>query len=146
LCVTLPLMSCGIWILSDVFAHAQGSWVLFFLLYLLCLLCNGLFFMMLPFHYRPFYFWNNIWPRRLSWLLNLGALFYTWHSAYTLNAPLALAMLCNPFTYMAEGLRSALLAGPQYLPAPICTFVIVLCGAACWLLLIRDMKKRLDPV
>src|ERR1700722_11866885 len=32
LCVSLPLMSCGIWLLADVFAHAQGSWILFFLL------------------------------------------------------------------------------------------------------------------
>lgn len=146
LIISVPLMTCGIWILSDIFSNAQGSWFLFYLFYLACLVFSGIFFMLLPFHYSSSYFWNNIWPRRLSWLLNFGALFYTWKGAYMLNPIIAAACLLNPFTYMAEGLRAVLLSGDAYLPASICLIAILCSCIASWQLLVRAIKHRLDPI
>ena len=144
--VNLPLISIGIWILRDNFIAIEGSWVILYCTILFALLFSGLFFMLLPLHYTQAFFWNNIWPRRLSWLLNFGAFFYTWKAAYALNTYLALAMLLNPFTYIAEGLRSALLGGPDYIPLSICLTMLSISCACCIIALQRSIKKRLDPV
>jgi hypothetical protein len=144
--VNLPLISIGIWVLRDNFSTIQGSWVLFYCTILFALLFSGLFFMLLPLHYTQAYFWNNIWPRRLSWVLNFGALFYTWKAAYGLNKYLALAMLFNPFTYIAEGLRSALLGGPDYIPLHLCLLVLSVSSICCIVALKTSIIKRLDPV
>lgn len=144
--VNLPLISIGIWILRDNFTALEGSWFIFYSTLLCTLVFSGLFFMLLPLHYTQAYFWHNIWPRRLSWLLNFGALFYTWKAAYGLNKYLALAMLLNPFTYIAEGLRSALLGGPDYIPLYVCLLVLSVYSVCCIIALNISIKKRLDPV
>jgi len=144
--VNIPLVSIGIWILRDNFSALQGSWVIFYAVLLYSLLFSGLFFMLLPMHYSQAYFWNNIWPRRLSWLLNFGAIFYTWHGAYNLNKYLAYAMLLNPFTYITEGLRSALLAGPVYISINWCILMLTVSITSCIVALQASIKKRLDPV
>lgn len=144
--VTLPLITIGFLVLHDAFATMQGSFMLFFSVYLLALLFLGLLFLLLPIHYDPQWFWGNIWPRRLSPLFNISAIFFTWKSVYAFSPVMAGLFLCNPFTYFAEGLRVALLGGDDYLSVPLCVGMLLFACLCCVFMLKNGIKKRLDPV
>lgn len=146
LIITIPIVTVGFWLLWPSFSEISGSWVAFGVMYLTSLLFNGVFFMMIAFYYEQGWFWNNIWPRRLSWLLNFSAALFTWRGAYALSPVIGTLILASPFTYIAEGLRASLLGGDTYLPFFVCFIAVIGSTIICVNILAKSIKKRLDPV
>jgi ABC-type polysaccharide/polyol phosphate export permease len=98
----------------------------------------------LSFSYQ--WYMDNIWPRILSPLLCLGAVFFTWHGINLFSPRIAQLTLLNPFTYVAEGIRQGLLGGTEYLPFTYCVPAVFLALVVVVGLLAYGIKKRLDPV
>jgi hypothetical protein len=144
--ITLPLIIGGIYLLRDRFAHATGSFYMFALMYLLVVFFVGLFFMALAFMYEYDWFKDNVWSRRLSWFFNFSAIYLLWHVVNGISPVFGAILLCNPFTHAAEGLRSALLGDPIYLPLSMTVPVLCIANLICIKLLARAIINRLDPV
>jgi hypothetical protein len=144
--VTLPLFSIGIVLLSDSFQSTTPNYPLFIIIYLMTLVFNGLLFLGLSLYYQFDWFMQNLWPRRLTFLLMLSPLFFVWHKAREFSPKAALIMLASPLTYSAEGLRATLIGGSEYIPAHLCILGL---GVAILLAIgftARGINKRLDPV
>lgn len=144
--VTLPLFSIGIILLGDSFKAVAPNYPLFLLIYFMTLTFNGLLFLGLSLYYDYDWFMQNLWPRRLTFLLMMSPLFFVWHKAREFSPRAALAMLASPLTYSAEGLRATLIGGPLYIPAHFCILglgvgIVLAIGFAA-----RGIHKRLDPV
>lgn len=146
LIVTIPLISIGIFALSDVFGPINGSWILFTLIYLLTLIYFGTFFFASSFWYEKSWFQDNMWPRRLSILLFFSSAFYAWVDVAALSPLLGKILLLNPLTYVVEAMRGALLGQENYLPLFICIPIIVACILFDFWRTSVGIKKRLDPV
>lgn len=144
--ITLPLFTIGILLLGDKFQAVAPNYLLFFVIYFMTLIFNGILFLGLSLYYEFSWFMQNLWPRRLTFLLMLSPTFFVWEKAYTFSPYAACAMLVSPLTYSAEGLRATLIGGPLYIPAYIC-----IGGLAVWIAIgigftARGIQKRLDPV
>lgn len=143
--VSLPLIVLGSLFLSAYFT-IQGSFLAIAFMYLLALLLYATLFVFFIYHYDYSWFLDNIWARRLSPLFLFGCSYFPWKKLYAFNQGLGVIMLCNPVTYVHEGLRSALLGGTDFIPLWICAIVTALSCAALMIWLKFTVERRLDPV
>jgi ABC-type polysaccharide/polyol phosphate export permease len=144
--VTLPLVTLGIVLLGKNFGPINGSFISFLIIYFLVLLFWALFFLGSSFMYSYHWFKNNMWARRLMPLFVFGPSFFTLKKIAAIMPRFSKLMLCNPLTYLIEGLRVSLLGGTDYLPLTTCivgTFIAIACVS---LRLYYAIYKQLDPV
>ncbi len=144
--ISLPLFTFGIILLGTNFEMIAPNWWLFCIIYLLTLCLYGLLFLGMSMYYSFDWFMQNLWPRRLTFLLMLSPLFVVWFKVKQFSPWFARAMLISPLTYATEGLRATLIGGPEYISAYIC--IPMLFG---WIFLFScfasyGIRKRLDPV
>ncbi len=144
--VTLPVCTVGVVLLGDVFQTVAPQWALFPILYILSLCFYGIFFLGLSMYYEYDWFMQNLWPRRLTFLLLLSPTWFVWHKIYAFSPYAAYLMLANPVTYCNEGLRAILIGGPDYLSAYTCIGALIAWVALAIAFAARGISKRLDPV
>lgn len=144
--VSIPLLTLGIMLLGSTFHPINPHWFLFIVIYLMALCLYSLLFLGLSFHYEFNWYLQNIWPRRLSILLSLSPIFYSWHSVAQFSPVIARIMLLSPLTYVAEGLRTTLIGGPQFLSPLFCISGLTIWIAISTMFLAKSIHKRLDPV
>lgn len=144
--ISFPLTILGIVLLSSYFPLANAHWFLVITFYLLTLFFFALLFIYFAFSSGYTWFLDNIWPRRLTPLIFLGCVFYTWKKLYAFNAILGIITLCNPLTYIHEGMRSTFFGDTEFLPPAICFGAVIAFSLLLIFLLTRAVKKRLDPV
>ena len=86
---------------------------------------------------------GSLWMRFIYPLWFFGCFQFSWYSLYHVSRPLAYLDLLNPFTYVMEGMRAAVL-DTQTLPFGLCAVMITVFGAlAAWVGIVR-LKKQLD--
>jgi ABC-2 type transport system permease protein len=143
---TLPLMTLGIILLGPRFSIANTNWAGFIGMYLLALIFFSTAYLLTSFTIPFKKFMDNFWPLIGSPLMCSGSTFFTWKKLYAFAPSLATFLLLNPITYITEGLRSALLGGPDYIPLWICASVITSLILGMFVALSLSLNKRLDPV
>ena len=146
LIITIPLIIVGIFLLRDFFATMNGSWIIFFGVYVLCLILTATLFLSASFYYDFDWFRNNLWARRLFPLFLLSTLSITWKDLVALIPRMSLFIKLNPLTLFAESLRASLLGGSEFLPLGFC-----IVGLVVWIIVFIwafnvGVTKRLDPV
>lgn len=144
--ITLPLFSLGIIALGESFVMVEPHPILFSIIFLLSLALLGSLQLSFSFIYPFRWFFDNLWPRRLSPLFLLASVFFPWKLIWNLSPLLGALFLCNPFTYIAEGLRATLIGGPNFLPAFVCIPALIFFVIICCLIFNRGVTRRLDPV
>jgi ABC-type polysaccharide/polyol phosphate export permease len=144
--ITLPLVTIGIILLGKNFGPINGSFITFLAVYFLVLLFWALFFLGSSFIYSYEWFKNNMWARRIMPLFVFGSAFFTFKDIADIMPTFSKIMLCNPLTYVVEGLRSALLGGTNYLPLTTCVIGIIVSLVFMTLRLRYGIYKQLDPV
>lgn len=142
---TIPILILGLWALSGKIDLSHANWPLFILVYFMGITLFSIMFLSISFLYPYLWFIDNIWPRRLTPLVISGSVYAPWQRIYQLSPGLGYFFLLNPITYVAEGLRSSLLGGPNYIATPICigALCIALVGA---LGLLSHSVKKLNAV
>ncbi len=89
---------------------------------------------------------EQVWIRFIFPLWFLGGFQYSWQTLHQISKEVSYVALCNPITYIMEGMRAIMLGQDGYLPFWLCLSVIsVLAVASGWLAISR-LKKRLDFV
>ena len=88
----------------------------------------------------------RLWARVSAPLFLLGGFVAPWAVMYEISPVVAYVLLFNPFMYISEGIRQAIVGGPCFFSAMTCVsalmlFCILLCGVALWF-----FKKRMDHV
>lgn len=144
--VTLPLITFGIMLLGKNFGPINGSFLTFLAVYFLVLLFWALFFLGSSFTCSYQWFKNNMWARRIMPMFVFAPAFFTFKTVATIMPRLSKLMLCNPLTYLVEGLRASLLGGTDYLPLTICLPGIFVAIIVMSIRLHYGIYKHLDPV
>ena len=91
---------------------------------------------------------THLWMRIIFPLWFFGGFQSTWHSLRAMCPPLAYLNLCNPFVYMLEGTRAALLIDDTIPTLPFWASCSVLLGLIVLFAVfaVRRLKHRLDCV
>ena len=144
--VTLPLVTLGIIALGNNFGPINGSFIAFLCVYFLALLFWSLFFLGSSILYSFQWFKSNMWARRIMPLFIFGPAFFTFKTISAVIPIFSKLFWLNPLTYVIEGLRSALLAGPDYLPLSICVPGIFVGIMIMCIRLRYSIYEQLDPV
>lgn len=143
---TIPLFALGIGILHNHFDISSINWFIATGMYTIILIFFSTFFLAIGYTMPLTWIIDNIWPRVLAPLWWVSAGLMIWKKAYAFWPAVGYCMLFSPFTYVAEGMRSALIGGDQFIPWYICASVlIVFIGINCTVLT-YGLKKKLDPV
>lgn len=142
----VPLILFGIILLGSKFVLVNPSWLGLVLVFLLSTIVIGALFIGLSFYYDFPWFMANLWPRRLTFLFSFGPIFFTWRSIKSFAPNLAYFMLLNPLTYVAEGMRSALLNATGYIPVYCCIGALIIFALLLIAFMTFGIKKRMDPV
>lgn len=145
-CIVLPVILLGVAALHGYFSWSDINIIAAICITFMSMLFTSLFFMAISFRYEFTWYVDNAWPRRLSPLFLLGTVFITWKKAYAAYPWLGSIMLFNPFTYITEGFRAALLGGHEYIPVLYCMLALGIASGLCMLAITYALKKRLDPV
>ncbi len=144
--VWVPFLIIGLLFLGKNLVITPFSILSTFIIFLLGAALTGTFFSACAHYYDYDWFFKNIWPRRLMFVYGFSPFYFLWSNVFDFSPSFAYIMLINPFTYLAEGLRSSLLEGDNFISIifaiPALTIGLVLSG----LFLNRGVYKRLDPV
>lgn len=89
---------------------------------------------------------GSVWMRFLYPLWTLGAFQYSYRVLYDLSPTLAYLSFLNPFLYVMEGTRAAILGQEGSLNIWFCAIMIVFFSIICAAYGIARLKKRLDYV
>ena len=87
---------------------------------------------------------SHLWIRFISPLYMFGCYFYPWTDAYKLSPIIGYVSLLNPFVYVMEGTRSAVLGATGYLPYSLSFIVLVLFIVLFGWHAVKRLKMRLD--
>lgn len=141
--VMVPLFCVSFFVLPITFSI---KWISFIIMVLSIALFFSSFFLATSFLYSFNWFFDNLWPRRLTPLWWFGACLFIWHQVYEFWPLLGYLFLLNPITYAAEGLRSALLPGTKFIPVFYCSLALIIFSSFNYMLILRGMRSKLDPV
>lgn len=144
--ITTPLLAIGLYSLRNKFMYIDPSYFWFCMSYLLLMLFFGTLFIGLGLYYEYQWFSHNIFPRRITPFFCFSPIFLIWKKLYVQFPLLAQIMFINPFTYCAEGLRTAFIGGNNFLPLSLCVPGMIFFIALSSLLIKIGLKKRVDPV
>jgi len=89
---------------------------------------------------------NMIWFRFVNPLFMFGGYFYSWETLYNAKHWLGYLNLINPFIYVMEGMRSAMLGSAGFLPFVMSFGILLLFTLFFGFDGIRRLRKRLDCV
>jgi len=87
-----------------------------------------------------------LWVRIMFPLWFLGGFQFSWYSVNQTAPKFSYLLLLNPFLYMAEGIRAALLNKNDTIPFWICCAVLIIAWIGVGLCAYKTLKKRLDFV
>ena len=87
---------------------------------------------------------ENVWLRLIFPLWYLGCFQFSWQTLYKISPMIAYIDLCNPMTFIMEGMRSATINSSGSLPFWICCAMILFYAMFSFVLGLYWMKKRLD--
>jgi ABC-type polysaccharide/polyol phosphate export permease len=141
--IIIPLFLASFLVLPIAFSI---KWFSFIIMLVSISLFFASFFLATSFLYSFNWFFDNLWPRRLTPLWWFGAGLFIWHKVYEFWPMLGYLFLLNPITYAAEGLRSALLPGSTFIPVFYCSIALILFSAINYMLIMRGMRSKLDPI
>lgn len=89
---------------------------------------------------------GKVWMRFLFPLWFFGGFQFTWFALYEALPAIAIADLINPYLYMMEGNRVAILGQPGNLPFWLDMLMLVLLSCLCFLLGVKRLKKQMDII
>lgn len=144
--IMIPLTCVGLIILRAHLSFAHVSYGALIAVLCVNLLFFATFFLACALYFNFNWLIDNIWPRLLSPMFCISAILIFFKPAYAWWPLLGYIMLLNPFTYVAEGMRSALLGSELYIAPGICIAALSLFIILNGLLIMRGMTKKLDPV
>ncbi len=144
--ISLPLLTIGSFAFSTPIFSSATHWPLAIAIYISSSICTAIIYLFFSFHYHFLWFMDNLWARRISPIFAFGSLFLLWQKVYALSPIFGIIFLLNPFTYMAEGMRSALLGSNNFIPAPLCLLALWISIGVMGYALLNSIKQKLDPV
>lgn len=145
-CIVLPFLFFGVKLLGDKFVIVQTSPGAFLFIYLLGALFFATLFLTFAFRYDYDWFWSNVWSKRIEPLFLFGSLIIVWKKLYAFSKFWGIVFLLNPVTYVAEGVRSALIGGDAFIPFWICVAGTTIGICINLFLLFPSVKRVLDHV
>ena len=133
-------------IMGATFDTSATSWLgLFLIIYCGALLCSAYNFFVVNFA-DSMQKVRSFWVRVNFPLIQLGGFFFSWKTLYGYNKTLGYCSLLNPFTYITEGLRRALLGSEQYFPLSVCVGGLLIFSAFFTLLALFFFRRNVDPI
>lgn len=141
-----PLFIIGKIVLGSKLSFAYTNWPLFLAIALFGMIFTACLYLNLVFRVSIQFFSIDYWQRVHGPLFMLGCTFFTFKPAATYSPWLSKLLLLNPFTYINEGMRSALSGSDAYLSAKICFGVLTALTLINLIILFGFTKKRLDVV
>lgn len=89
---------------------------------------------------------GNVWRRFIFPMWFIGGFQFSWYALYTAMPTLAYCNAINPMIYITESTRVSLLGQTGYANFWLCLAMITLFSVACFIIALRNLKKRLDFV
>jgi hypothetical protein len=144
--LTAVLLPFGSLVLYNSFSIASISWFKFIIVALLANIFFAIFTLAMIAYVGEISKMRNIWMRFIWPLWFLGCYQFSWQAIYSLSAVCGYMVLCNPITFITEGVRGTLLGASGFLPWEVCCGALCCYIMICWCYAYYKMKRLLDFV
>ena len=142
--LAIPLFPIGKLILLSKFQLTHFSLLRFIPIFLITNLFFGFFALWITTLIKDIRQINTIWFRIVNPCFMFGGYFYPWKALYDVSPVFGTLNLINPFLYIMEGMRAAVLGQQGYLPFIVSFLALCIFTASFGLSGIKRLKKRLD--
>jgi ABC-2 type transport system permease protein len=139
--LVLPL---GNLILPNPIPLLSINWLEFAAMFVLMNLFYGAFTLFIASYVKNMARVGSVWMRLVYPLWFLGGFQFSWASLRQLSPALAYVDLCNPMTFIMDGLRTALMRQSDGLPFLACLAALAFFTLLCSFIGIRRLCRRLD--
>jgi len=139
--IILPV---GKLLLGNSFALDNVRWIQLITAYIIINLFYGFFTLLIVSYIPDLGALSMVKSRFLFPLWFLGGFQFTWKMLYKVAPDLAYLNLCNPLTYVMDGIRSTVLPPEEYLPFSLCMIMLLFFSWLCGYIGIKKLKRRLD--
>lgn len=144
--LTICLFPIGKLILFNQFHFTYFSFLRFIPIFIVSNLFFGFFALWVASIIKEVSQINSIWFRIVNPFFMFGAYFYSWRDLYAVSPFFGKLNLINPFLYIMEGMRSAVLGPENYLPIWLSFIMLAFYTSLFGWHGIKRLRKRLDTV
>jgi len=88
--------------------------------------------------------YDSAWTRIVFPLWYLGGFQFSWHALYETFPAFAYINLINPYVYLMEGIREAVIGNQQFFPFAYTCIIIIFFTIGCFVYAYKKLQKTLD--
>lgn len=145
-CMLTPFFPLAKLVLQSAFDTSNTSWIkLMILLFVSSFFCASyMLFALLTLKNSSQI--QRLWLRFNIPLVFLGGFWVPWYILSQYSPLFGYLTLANPFIYITEGLRSAIIGGDQFISFGICVSMLIILATACLFTTFYVFKKKVDHI
>ena len=144
--ISVPFFPIGKLVAGTAFITTTTSWIKLYIIIALSALCCSAYNVLAICILKNTRSITNFWARINMPLMNLGGVWIPLSILKEYSIALGYVLLLNPFIYISEGVRSAVVGGPDFMPFWLCASMLLLFSAlftcAAWYF----FKQRVDHI
>lgn len=144
--MALPFFPVAKLLLTSVFPMQNISWPLVIIMLYAGALCCAAYHQFAACAIESSHRMRSFWMRFNFFMITLGGIFTPWYVTYKFSSILGYLMLLNPLVYITEGLRQAIIGGPEFLSIWLCVPALLLFSAIFIKLGWIFFKKKVDHI
>ncbi|MCX5921849.1 MAG: ABC transporter permease [Candidatus Dependentiae bacterium] len=144
--IALPFFPMAKLILGTMFVTTHASWLATSVIIFLSALCSAAYTHLTACLMPSSRSLRSFWMRINFVLLLFGGTFIPWQIIKQFCPPLGYILLLNPFVYVTEGLRRAMLGTPNFMPVWICAGALTLFTVLFTIFTWHYFKKKVDHI
>ncbi len=144
--LTIPFFPIGKLVAGKFFVTTNTSWIKLYCIMYLSALCCSTYNILAASALKNTRTITNFWTRVNMPLMNLGGLWIPLAVFKGYSPILGYLILLNPFIYITDGVRSAILGGPNFMPFWRCSLMLLLFSVVFTFAAWHFFKKRVDHI
>lgn len=144
--LTSPFIPLCKLILGKQFDTNSTNWFAFFIILFLGSLCVSTYYFLAVCCLKNAHQINNFWVRFNIPLTILGGYWTPWYTTLKVSSLLGWLCLLNPFLYITEGARQAILTDEKFLPLSVCAGALICFSLIFTQLIFYFFKKKIDCI
>lgn len=144
--LSIPFLPLAQFLFPSSFYVPHASWLNYYWILFLGSLTTSAYFLCAALLLQNAHSITKLWVRYTEFLIIFGGMWIPWHVIAHASPHLGIIACGNPFLYITEGARSALLQSPLFFSISTCSYILIFSTICFTIISFIALQKRIDHI